>query len=247
MKKISAVLFVVVFLTTLAFAQESKSSIGIIGGLNLPRLSGGNNNELSRDYTSRSGAAFGVTCSFYLGSNFSLRIDALYSSEGGKRNGIQAFDASSVNPQAPTGTYFYADYKNESILNYIEIPILLKYSIPLNKTLKFYIDFGPYAGYLMNAKEKTSGSSLIYGDRAQTLLLLDVPMAFDANTNITSDINKLNIGLTGGGGLSQKVGDSEVFFDVRGAYGLNVIQKYSANGASHNGNLLMALGYAIRF
>jgi hypothetical protein len=34
---------------------------------------------------------------------------------------------------------------------------------------------------------------------------------------------------------------------VRGAYGLTVIQKVSANGNSHNGNLLIDLGYALHF
>ena len=96
-----------------------------MGGINIPHLSGGNGNELSRDYSSRSGGAFGITSSLYLGSNLSLRIDVMYSSEGGKRNGIQAFDAASINPLASAGTYFYADYKNESILNYAEVPVML--------------------------------------------------------------------------------------------------------------------------
>ena len=61
MKKVFITLFVLVCLTTLSIAQ-SKSSIGIFGGINIPRLIGGNGNELSRDYTSRSGGAFGITC-----------------------------------------------------------------------------------------------------------------------------------------------------------------------------------------
>ena len=140
--------------------MDSNFSLGILGGLNIPRLSGGNGNELSRDYTSRLGTAFGLTASLGFGSNFSLTADLLYSSEGGKRNGIQAFDASSINPQVPAGTYFYADYNNESILNYFEIPVMLKYFIPLNKSSKFFVDFGPYVGFLLNAKQKTSGSSI---------------------------------------------------------------------------------------
>jgi hypothetical protein len=246
MKKVSVILFALVTMTTLSIAQ-SKSSIGIFGGLNIPRLSGGNSNELSRDYTSRSGIAFGLTSSLYIGSNFSLRVDVMYSSEGGKRNGIQAFDASSISPLVPAGTYFYADYKNESILNYVEVPVMVKYTFPLNKSSKFYINAGPYVGFLLNANEKTSGSSLIYADRTKTIVIIPAPMSFDANTDITKDINKLNIGLTGGLGLSQKLSSGEIFIDVRGAYGLKVIQKLSQNGSSHNGYLLIDLGYAILF
>ncbi len=246
MKKVSLIFIVFISLTTLSIAQ-SKSSIGIFGGINIPRLSGGNGNELSRDYTSRSGGAFGITTSLYLGSNFSLRIDAMYSSEGGKRDGIQAFDASSISPLVPAGTYFYADYKNESILNYAELPVMLKYSFPLNKTSKFFLNVGPYIGFLLNAKEITSGSSIIYADRTKQIVIVPVAQSFDANTDITSSINKFNFGVTGGGGFSQQIGSGEVFMDIRGAYGLKVIQKLSQNGSSHNGNLLIDLGYALQF
>jgi hypothetical protein len=253
MKKLSLTLFVLFCLTVMSSAQssrlsgDSKYTIGILGGLNIPRLSGGNGNELSRDYTSRLGAAFGLTASLSLGSNFSLTADLLYSSEGGKRNGIQAFDASSVNPQAPAGTYFYADYNNESILNYVEIPVMLKYFIPLNKSSKLFVDFGPYIGFLLNAKQKTSGSSIIYADRAETMVVVPEAQSFNANTDIMNSINLTNFGLTGGVGFAQTVNSGEIFLDARGAYGLTVIQKYSQNGNSHNGNLLIDLGYALHF
>lgn len=227
-------------------AGEDKGlSVGIVGGLNIPRLSGGNGNELSRDYSSRSGGAFGLTSSVDFDSHFSLRIDVMYSSEGGKRDGIQAFDASSFSPLLPAGTYLYASYNNESILNYVEIPVLLKYLFPLNKASKFYVDFGPYVGYLLNARQKTSGSSIIYADRGETITVVPQAQSFDASTDISKDINKLNVGLTGGIGFLQKLGSGRVFLDVRGAYGLLVIQKDKANGSSHNGNLLIDLGYSI--
>jgi hypothetical protein len=253
MKKLSITLFVLGCLTATLFAQSSPLkngsdfAIGILGGLNIPRLSGGNNNELSRDYTSRAGEAFGLTASLRLGPNFSLTADLLYSSEGGKRNGIQAFDASSLNPLAPAGTYFYAKYNNESILNYAEIPVMLKYFIPLNKSSRFFVDFGPYVGFLLNAKQKTDGSSIIYADRAETITVIPVAQSFVASTDITSSINPVNFGITGGGGFSQRISSGEIFMDVRGAYGLVVIQKYKENGTSHNGNLLIDMGYALHF
>ena len=43
----------------------------------------------------------------------------------------------------------------------------------------------------------------------------------------------------------QKVGKGDLFLDLRGAYGLTTVQKYSADGNSHNGYLLIALGYSI--
>ena len=253
MKKLTTTLFVLVCLTSLSFSQSSplKSStdfsVGIMGGINIPRLSGGNGNELSRDYTSRSGPAFGLTASLGLGPHFALTADLLYSSEGGKRNGFQALDASSINPQVPAGTYFYADFKNQSILNYAEIPVMVKYIIPFNKSQKVYVDFGTYVGFLLNAKQKTSGSSIMYADRAQTMPIVETAQSFNASTDITSDINTVNFGLTGGVGFAQSVNSNEIFLDVRGAYGLTVIQKESQNGNSHNGNLLIDLGYSLHF
>ena len=245
-------MFAFVCLTAMLFAQSSseksgsKFTLGVLGGLNVPRLSGGNNNEMSRDFTSRLGEAFGLTATLDLGSDFSLRVDALYSSEGGKRNGIQAIEASSFYPQAPAGTYLYANYHNECILNYAEVPVMVKYSIPAGKSSKLFVDFGPYIGFLLNAKQKTSGSSIIYADRTETMQVYP-SQSFDANTDVTNSINPVNFGLTGGIGFTQRVSFGEILLDVRGAYGLTIVQKYTQNGSSHIGSLLIDLGYSIPF
>ncbi|GMT46012.1 MAG: hypothetical protein IEMM0006_1844 [bacterium] len=233
------------FSQTSSARSASKFSLGVLGGLNIPRLRGGNNNEMSRDFTSRAGKVFGLTATLNLESNFALRVDVLYVGGGGKRNGIQAIDASSFNPQAPAGTYFYASYSNESILNYAEIPIMLKYSIPVSKSSKFYVDFGPYVGFLLNAKQKTRGSGPIYADRAETIPVVSTAQSFDAITSVTNDINPVNFGLTGGIGFTQGVGFGNVFLDIHSAYGLTIVQKSTQNGKSHNGNLSVALGYSI--
>ncbi len=166
------------------FAQQSSDSsvpkftFGILGGLNIPNLTGGSGNELSSGYGSRIGEAFGLTATYALSSNFALRADALYSSEGGKRNGFQAFGP---NPYSP-GTYFYANINNESILNYFEVPVMLKYTIHVTSSLKFYVNFGPYIGFLLNAKNKVSGNSIIYADKAGTIPISTVATSFDSNT-----------------------------------------------------------------
>ena len=247
MKKIFATSFVFVWLTSVLFAQSSSDNrgsqftLGVFGGLNIPELSGGNGNPLSSDYTSRLGEAFGLTANYSLESYFGLRADALFSGEGGKRNGIQAINASSFNPQAPAGTYLYADFNNESILNYVEIPVMVKYSIPVNILSKFYVDFGPYGGYLLNAEQETGGASPIYEDPTEKVRVIPVAQSFNASTDVTSNIKRTNFGLTGGVG----VGFGAISLDVRGAYGLTTVQKYSQDGSSHSGYLLIALGYSL--
>jgi hypothetical protein len=241
-----------VTVTSFAQSSSSKFTLGIFGGLNIPRLTGGNNNEMTSGYSSREGAAFGLTSDLDLGSNFSLRADLLYSSEGGKRNGLQAVDPTPFIQQGlqPTGKYFYANFNNESILDYLELPILLKYSIPVQSS-SFYIDFGPYAGYLLKATQKTSGKSTVYYDKGGTQpVIIDqqgdqLVSPFNATTDVKSSIHKMNFGITGGIGYAQHVGKDKLILDVRGAYGLTYIQKDPANGKSHTGNLLISLGYSV--
>jgi len=258
MKKIIVTTFVFVCSMTMAMAQKSSEknasdlTVGAFYGLNIPQLTGGSGNPLSENWKSRQGEAFGLTVNWYTGIHFAWRADILYSSEGGQRNGMQALAGSSFNPQVPAGTYFYANYNNESILNYLEIPVMAKYFISLSKSSRLYLDFGPYIGFMLNSKQKTSGSSIVYADKAGTQPVTVNPLTgqpyaapFDAETDITDQINKINMGLTGGAGFTQRLLFGELVLDVRGAYGLSTIQHNPDNGDNHIGNLLVSLGYSI--
>jgi hypothetical protein len=179
-------------------------------------------------------------------------MEILYSQEGGQRFGMQALEGSSFNPLVPVGTYFYANYKNESLLNYLEVPILANYSFQITKSARIFFNVGPYAGFLLNAKQNTSGSSIVYADASSTQPVSIDPQSgqifsasFDASTDITKQINHVNFGLTGGTGIGRKMGSGEIILNIRGAYGLNYIQKYAQNGRNHTGNLLLSLGYSI--
>jgi hypothetical protein len=260
MKKIILMSFLFACPMVLIMAQrfhgksESGFEAGVFGGLNTPKLAGGGGNPLSEGWSSRTGVAFGLTFTWNTSQHFALGGDVYYSSEGGQRNGMQALDGSSLTSQVPPGTYFYADYNNESILNYINVPILAKYYFPLNRSSRLYLNFGPYVGFLLNARQITSGSSVVYADAEGTQPISydpqtgqTVPVPFDADTDITDQINSLNFGLTGGAGITQKLGIGEIILNLRGAYGLTNLQKYSQDGNNHTGNLLISLGYSILF
>jgi hypothetical protein len=258
MKKNIVVSFVLVCSVIMVMAQStseksaSNFTLGAFVGVNIPQLEGGGGNPLSENWMSRQGQAYGLSLNWNTGTHFAWRADLLYSSEGGQRNGMQALAGSSFNPQVPAGTYFYANYNNESILNYLEVPIMAKYSFSLSKSSRFYIDFGPYVGFLLNATQKTGGSSIVYADAAGTQPVSVNPQtgqtfaaSFVASTDITKQINSVNYGLTGGIGFTQNVGFGEIILDVRGAYGLTTIQNNPDNGDNHIGNLLVSLGYSV--
>jgi hypothetical protein len=258
MKKIIITTFVLVSSIVMTMAQSvsdkgaSNFTLGAFVGLNIPQLEGGGGNPLSENWKSRQGDAFGITLNWNTGSHFAWRVDLLYSSEGGQRNGMQALAGSSFNPQVPAGTYFYASYNNESILNYLEVPVMAKNTFSLSKSSSLYVDFGPYVGFLLNATQKTGGSSIVYADATGTQPVTVNPQtgqpyaaSFNASTDITKQINTINVGLTGGIGFTQNVGFGELVLDLRGAYGLSTIQHNPANGDNHIGNLLISLGYSI--
>lgn len=238
----SKIFILILCLLSLSFTQNNFFTYGILGGLNIPELKGGNN-EISRGYTSRLGEAFGITSSYYLHFNLALQADLLYSSEGGKRNGLQAYSNPLYNPQA-TGPisslkYLYANFNNESILNYIEIPLMIKYFILNN----FYINIGPYVNFLLNAQQKTDGLSLIYIDKNKTMVISPLEQSFNALIDVTNSIKRINCGLTGGIGIILPIDFGNVFLDIRGSYGLIPIQKNKSDGSSYNGCLLIAVGY----
>lgn len=256
MKKSILLAILVSFALTSVYPQfkhkkEATFEVGLTGGLNIPNLTGGGNNPLSSGWTSRTGASFGITGSMRLAHNLYLRADAVYSSEGGKRDGMQPVDASSLDPSIPPGYYVYANFKNESILNYFEVPVMVKYKYPVGNSSGFYADLGPYAGILLKARQKSSGSSIVYSDKQGTMPLsvdqhgVPFPVSFDSDSNITNDIKRFNIGVTGGIGYSHGIGFGDLSLDIRGAYGLTTVQKDSNSGTSHTGNLLFALCYTI--
>ena len=226
--------------------------LGVHGGLSIPDLSGGGGNQLSTGYTSRLAANFGIQGEWHVYHRFSIQVELNYAGQGGQRNGMQPITnlPASYQSVVPPGSYLYADFDNKAVLNYLELPVLAKFS--WGRTLIFYADAGFYAGYLLHAEEKTKGTSTIYVDQKGDPLTVQghpVPAQdFTANTDITSSIKHFNVGVTGGIGLALPLDAlNKVFFDARFEYGFINIQKYSEDGSNNTGNLLLSLGWSHRF
>ena len=110
------------------FARQTR--IGIHGGLGIPSIEGGTN-EVSRGYTSRWGPYFGLFADYEVRPHLSLRGELNYSSQGGKRNGMQPIPGDKLTELAQQGIppellpeTLYADFDNEAILDYLEIPLM---------------------------------------------------------------------------------------------------------------------------
>jgi len=248
MRKFFYLLLLSACLSPCGYTTIAQSTwLGLKGGLSIPDLSGGGDNPLSNGYTSRLAANFGLLSQFKLHENLSLQVELNYAGQGGQRNGMQPITnlPPSLASMVPPGSYLYANFDNKAILDYLELPVMAKLS--WGKTLGFYVNAGPYLGYLLHAKEKTSGTSQIYEDSKGQEALPYPAQSFDGETDVTSSIKRFNVGVTGGGGLSWRFGQSDkLLLDARFEYGFINIQKYSEDGSNNTGNLLLSLGYAHR-
>jgi hypothetical protein len=248
MRKFASFLLLAGFFLQPGTTNAQSTWLGIKGGLSIPDLSGGNGNQLSSDYTSRLAANFGLLSEYRVENHFSIQVELNYAGQGGKRDGMQPITnlPPSLASQVPPGSYLYADFNNKAVLDYLELPVLAK--VTWGRLSGFYINAGPYFGYLLKGTEKTSGTSEIYADPHGQEVVDPQPTSFDANTNITSSIHRFNVGVTGGAGLFCHLDrNDKLFLDARFEYGLINIQKYSQDGSNNTGNLLLSLGYAHRF
>ena len=239
-----------IFIFQYSFAQ-SNLSLGVKGGISIPDLKGSDNNPVSKGWSTRLGPYAGIVTELQISDKFSLQGELNYSSQGGKKSGTLAIPTSQFLKYFGIDTsvmipYIYTDGKSEAKLNYIELPVLVKMNFPLSQTLTFFIDGGLYAGYLINAKNVTEGTSNIYFDENLTQPILPAPVSLDHTTDLKGDLKKFNFGIQGGLGLSYYVSDkSRLFLTGGGNYGLVHIQKDKSNGSNNTGAATLTVSYVI--
>jgi len=253
MKKILGVVTLAATLAVGPLVQADELWIGLRGGPSIPRLSSGGN-EISRGYSSRLASNLGLMAEYALTDHVALQLEVDYSGQGGLRDGVQPITQAPAGlPPMGPGQYLYGDFKNESVLNYLEIPLMLKGQWWWSGHWRFFVEGGAFVGFLLDAEERTRGASQVYVDQNGTPLRMNgqalPPVSFDADTNIKSDINEVNWGIVGGVGVVYRFNDQhQIMLDLRGEYGLRAIQKdTAANGESNTGNAVFSLGYMFNF
>ncbi len=251
---VAGFLFVLTTTSVRAQNEDREIYVGAKGGVSLPNLVGGGDQEITRDYKSRLAFNLGGFVDVGVTRKFSIQTEFNYAPQGGKREGVQPITASVPGlPMLPAGAYYYANFKNTAKLNYLEIPVLFKYTWRRESGPQLYVNGGPYVGFLLKATQETRGSSTIYLEKNKTPLLLPpngTPfpvIPFDADTDVTDSLNRGNFGVTGGGGVRFPVGKNYFFVDARAAYGLTTLQKNTiTDGSSRTGNLVISVGYAFK-
>lgn len=253
--------WLIFFVSSSVVSQEEKQElkttsdivkIGLKGGLSLPSLSDNSNNIYTENFKSFASFEGGVFVNYGISNNFSVQMEFNYAKKGGIRKGFQPIPPSAIESnlppdiaeQIPPGTVFYARFKNRNELEYLEIPILLKYTYGEN--WQFFANAGPYIGFLLKATQVTSGNSEIYFDEDGEIVLFP-QTSFKAQTDVKDSLNDVNFGGIFGVGISKYISSkSELLFEVRGTYGFIPLQKDDNFGESRVGSVLFSIGYSYR-
>jgi hypothetical protein len=225
---------------------NAQLQVGLKGGISVPELKG--NNEQSKGYTSRLAVYAGVLGEFPMTRTVSIQPEINFSPQGGQRKGLQQIPADAISGiTLPAGTNLYANFRSTTILDYIEIPVLAKFTF--GNKLKYYACLGPHISFLVKAKTETSGTSLIYLDESGTTPLMKdgypLPaISLDHTTDIKESIKNVNAGIQGGLGIQYFLGPGSIFVDGRAILGLIDIQTHpETDGKNKTGSLAVAMGF----
>jgi hypothetical protein len=251
MKTHSIIFSYIVLLLLFNNLYAQKITLGAKGGCSIPNLTaGGAGNPLNSGYSSRFAADYGIYGEYHISNLLSFSLGVEYSSQGGLKDKFQAYTTPPELASMVNAPYLYADFKSEAKINYLLVPILARFSWDLGRSgsTKFYAAVGPFAGFLLNAHQVTSGSSIIYLDAEKNMALSPDPQSFDDNSNIKNDLYHFNLGVDGFMGLSYNVTPKHaLFIEGGGNYGFLSIQKMKVNGKNYTGAGVVTLGYAYSF
>jgi hypothetical protein len=243
-------LFAALFVLLVAF-YPSRSlgqnwQWGIKGGLSLPNLSSSGGSEVSSGYSTISGPDFALVSCYKLSEKFSIETGLEWSTEGGQKSGVQTIPAIPELAQyfSPGTQFLYASFSSTVRLQYLMLPVLLKYSVNLSKSnrWKLYVDGGLFGAYLVTATGSAAGSSQVYYDKGETRPVGPEVVDFDSTGNIKNQIHPFNFGIEGNLGLLYQMSSTSLFLEGGGNYGFTDLQKNNSNGVNHTGALIFRIG-----
>ena len=270
----------------LVLAQVTYAQVTVGGkvGYSIGRIADNSDNIYTEDFESTDGIDFGATVEYKISELFSLQAEILYTQRGGERDGLQPIPTDNLEGAlvengltlealnqlvqlqgrgpVTNADPLYAEFNNVSELEYIEIPVLAKFG--WGTDWRFYVEGGPYVGFLISATQVTSGDSQFFLDSNGNQPLgvpnpfydpndpsfgppfIPLPeQSFDASTDVKDDLNSTNFGIHAGAGLIRKLNEHhQVYLGFRGSYGFQSLQKDSTFGESKIGGLVFSLGYA---
>lgn len=208
---------------TIMLAQTNKMSVGIEAGVNLTFERGRQLSIVKIEKDPWVGFSGGFTFQYNYAKRLSIRTNVYVERKS------TAFSFLAINERLePIGEVnAYMNY------NYLTVPLLTQLTLG-NKT-KFYLNAGPYMGYLMK-------QTLVYAPFLETPAI---------TTDNTDSYNKLDLGLSTGVGIGFPVKEKWLFtIEARNNRGLYVISKsttisYEEPNKLNSTSLMLGIHYLI--
>ncbi len=144
-------------------AQTEKIKLGVKAGLNLANLTF---DESELDSSNKTGFTAGLMVEIPVAKNFSIQPELLYSQQGTK---ISFSDQEVTN----------SNYKSKIDLNYLNIPVMLKYYVLKGLSLQA----GPQIGILLKANNEYRDNFLGY-ENYENLDLKEYSTGIDTSVNL---------------------------------------------------------------
>ena len=145
MKKLILCTALLVFSVFNLSAQSDKGDFefGVGLGLNLSNVVVGSNAQNSTN--SKIGVNFGVSGEYYFSDRWGIKAKLLYDSKGWGDGFFENQD---------TNETFTTDYN----VNYLTLPVMANWHF--GSTRRWYLNFGPYIGFVLNAEEDRRGTDV---------------------------------------------------------------------------------------
>jgi len=204
MKKIILLCVAFVACCTLTNAQ-SKGNVefGFNGGLNTSFIA---DSQWSSDY--RTGFNAGASADFYFSKDWSLKVKAIYDRKGWNNDVIEG----------DRGILYKTNYN----LDYITVPVMANFHF--GYTRNWYVNFGPYVGFLLNAEDTRF------------------------KTDVKSDFNTTDFGLAAGLGVKIPVSNyAKIYLEYDLQSGFTDIFKENINYGNSTVNFRNSFNVGINF
>lgn len=228
-------------------ASAQRYSAGVYSGMNMTFLET-EAMQTKAQQIARS-AGLGVFMTKQLNRRYSLQLEINYTRMGERIDGMQALtDEQVLKAGAATGTALFGHYRTDMQLHYLQLPVLLKATIPFSPSLSYYALIGPSASWLVSPRRITTGTSMLYTDLAGTkeYMANDVPVTFsiDERTRLTG-YRDIMFSAIGALGINLRLPDNgRIYFESRIQAGFsNIYKRPETQGENYTNAVGFYLGY----
>jgi outer membrane protein with beta-barrel domain len=237
-----------ILLNLCCLAQHSRIEAGIKTGLAASKLSANSQSSGStRKYSPRTGYTISAYFGFNFLEDFSIVSQLQYSSYGGKLIGPQEVNVpAGLQNEVPKGEIpekMFADYESELRLNYLSVPLLIKYNMNLTRRCALYMASGPFAAILLNAKKINNGQSNLYADEKLTQPVSQKAYNLSSRENMSNRLNRFNAGIGMHIGLFYRMSKGSIFAEAGAELGILNIRKTGSGSNNKTEATSFNIGY----